>query len=259
VWDAVGGMRVHGRVNDRALERDGRAVVFIHGLGMSTRYMEPTMRALARDFAVSALDLPGFGESRLHGRILSLSGLAEVLRDWLRVRGIEAPVLVGNSHGCQVIVESVVRSGTEAAALVLDAPTMPEGRRSMWAQLVRVAMDTPREPLSLVPHVVRDYLRAGPRRVLATLADALADRLEDKLPRVQIPTTIVCGARDPVSPPVWGERLASITGAAVEGSAPARLRVVAGVAHAMPFSHPAVLGAEIVAVVGRLESPGLGA
>ena len=287
-------MRVRGRVNDRALAGDRSAphVVFVHGLGMATDYLEPTMRALGDEMPVSALDLPGFGGSRrfvgeyrsldsalraslgmtadvipsernepvvfpsersesrdLHadgGTPLSL--LARALIEWLRVRGIVAPVLVGQSHGCQVVVEAVSRVPTLASALVLNAPTMLAGHRSIGAQLLRVAVDAPREPPSLVPHVARDYLRAGPVRILATLKDALRDRMEDKLPAVRVPVTIVTGARDPVSPPAWCERLARLVG--IE----ARFAVVPGAAHAVPFSHPEALAVEIVAMARRVEA-----
>ena len=169
------------------------------------------------------------------------------------MRGIVAPILVGQSHGCQVVVEAVSRAPGVASALVLNAPTMVAEHRSMVAQLWRVAQDTSREPLSLVPHVARDYLRAGPRRILATLNDALHDRIEDKLPMVRVPVTIVNGARDPVSPPAWGERLARLTGTRSSSSAAAFV-VVPGAAHAVPFSHPAALAAEVTAMATRLRT-----
>jgi pimeloyl-ACP methyl ester carboxylesterase len=331
VWDDVGGVRVRGRVNARALAGDRSAphVVLVHGLGMATDYLEPTMRALGDAVAVSALDLPGFGGSRRvvgvstggyrsldsalraplgmttrrQARVVipsergdqsvipsergdqsvipsergdrsvipsersesrdlhpehpkagtPLRGLAEALIEWLRVRGIVAPVLVGQSHGCQVVVEAVTRVPGLASALVLNAPTMLAERRSIGAQLWLVARDSPREPLSLVPHVVRDYLVAGPVRILATLRDALRDRIEDKLPDVRVPVTIVTGERDPVSPPAWCERLARLVGTRV-GGAGARFVVVPGAAHAVPFSHPAALAGELLAAVRQLEA-----
>jgi 2-hydroxy-6-oxonona-2,4-dienedioate hydrolase len=211
------------------------------------------MRLLANDFAVSALDLPGFGESPLRGRVLSLAELADVVVAWIAAREISAPILLGQSHGCQVVVEAVTRAPELARAVVLNAPTMLEGHRSVAGQLLRVAIDTPREPLALVPHVVRDYLRAGPRRLLATLQDAVRDRIEDKLPTVGVPVSIVCGERDPVSPPAWGERLARLTGSRA-GSGEARFVAVPGAAHALPFSRPAALAAELVGVANRLEA-----
>ena len=83
-------------------------------------------------------------------------------------------------------------------------------------------------------------------RILATLKDALRDRIEDKLPAVRVPVLIVNGARDPVSPPAWGERLARLVGAPFV--------VVPGAAHAVPFSHPEALAAEIVAMAKRVEA-----
>ena len=255
VWNVVGAVRVHGRVNDRALIRDGAAphAVFVHGLGMATNYLEPTMRALGNEIAVSALDLPGFGRSRPVRGHLSLAALADALVAWIRAREIVTPILVGQSHGCQVVVEAVARVPDIASALVLNAPTMLAEHRSIGAQLWRVFLDTPREPLSLVPPVVRDYLRAGPGRILATLNDALRDRIEDKLPNVRVPVTIANGARDPVSPPAWGEVLSRLTGSRVGGSG-SHFVLVPGAAHAVPFSHPDSLVAEILALAGRVES-----
>jgi pimeloyl-ACP methyl ester carboxylesterase len=113
--------------------------------------------------------------------------------------------------------------------------------------------DTSREPLALVPHVARDYLRAGPRRILGTLRDALRDRIEEKLPNVRVPVTIMCGAHDPVSPPAWGQQLARLTGSRV-GAAEAKFVAIPGAAHAAPFSHPEALAAELLATHGRLVS-----
>ncbi|HTK50129.1 MAG TPA: alpha/beta fold hydrolase [Gemmatimonadaceae bacterium] len=254
VWDEIDGMRVHGRASDRAVAGEpvaGRHAVFVHGLGMATDYLEPAMRLVATGLAVSGLDLPGFGRSRLRRQILSLGELADALTKWMSVRGIVAPILIGQSHGCQVVVEAVARDARLASALVLNAPTMIAEHRTVAAQLIRVARDTPREPFALVPHVVRDWARAGPARMIATLRDAVRDRIEDKLARVDVPVTIVNGARDPVSPPAWGERLARLTGTRV-GGAGARYVVVAGAAHAVPFSRPAALAAEVVGMARRV-------
>jgi pimeloyl-ACP methyl ester carboxylesterase len=254
VWDIVAGVRVRGHVNDRALRSDGDVAphaVLVHGLGMAANYLEPTMRALGDRLAASALDLPGFGKSKTRGRHLSLAELADALVEWMRVRGIRAPILVGQSHGCQVVVEAVMRNPELASALVLNAPTMLAGSRTIHAQLWHVAQDTPREPVALVPHVARDYLRAGPSRILGTLRDALRDRIEDKLPHLSVPVTIMCGERDPVAPLAWGKLLARLTGSKA-GAPEARFVPIPGAAHAAPFSHPQALATELFATCERL-------
>src|SRR5438067_13787370 len=62
-WSVVGGLRTHARVAGSPSAADGRGVVLVHGAVVSSRYMVPLARQLARDFRVWAPDLPGFGLS----------------------------------------------------------------------------------------------------------------------------------------------------------------------------------------------------
>ena len=219
---------------------------------MATNYLEPTMRALGNRGRRQCARSARLRQSRVRGRHLSLAELADALVGWLRVRGIVAPLLFGQSHGCQVVVEAVSRLPDLASALALNAPTMLAGSRTMHEQLWHVVRDTPREPLALVPHVARDYLRAGPPRILGTLRDALHDRIEDKLRDVRVPVVIMCGARDPVAPPTWGKQLAKLTGANV-GVTETKFVAIPGAAHGAPFSHPGAIATEILAVAAQLE------
>src|SRR6476646_8640798 len=107
-YDIVNGVRIHSLVSPGP--GDQPTIVFVHGLGVSTRYMEPTMVRLAERFPVAGLDFPGFGQSGNASHILDVPELATVLRAWLDVRGIGPAVFVGNSFGCQIIVECVTRS-----------------------------------------------------------------------------------------------------------------------------------------------------
>jgi pimeloyl-ACP methyl ester carboxylesterase len=59
-WTQVNGRRMHARVGGRV---GAPAVVLLHGLGVSSRYMLPLARELAPHFRVYAVDLPGFGRS----------------------------------------------------------------------------------------------------------------------------------------------------------------------------------------------------
>jgi 2-hydroxy-6-oxonona-2,4-dienedioate hydrolase len=243
VWDTVGGLRIHGRV----APHDGAVtLVFVHGLGVSTRYMEPTMARLAGRYAVAGLDLPGFGRSQSPPHPFTIAEHARTLERWLNARGIGPAVLIGNSHGCQVIVECVARTSVRAAGLVLNAPTMDPAHRSMPGVIARVLIDVPREPWRLAVLVVRDYLRAGPRRVLATLAEALRDRIEEKLPHIAQPTLVVCGARDPVVTVRWASEVARLAGIERAGAAGGTMQCVATAAHALPFDDPEVF-ARIIA------------
>lgn len=242
VWDSVGGVTMHGLVSEPL---DSTPIVFVHGFGVSTRYMAPTMARLAGDFLVAGPDLPGFGRSGSPPHPLNLRELAQALGEWIDARGIGPSIFVGNSYGCQVILELVTQAPYRALGLVLNAPTMDPAHRTTMGLFLRVVRDVPREPFRLALLVARDYLRAGPRRLLATLGHALADRVEEKLPRVSMPTLVVCGARDPVVTVRWASEVARLIGIEVPGAPGATLQCVGDAAHALPFDDPVTFAAII--------------
>lgn len=240
VWDEIDGLRIHGRVAGPSGPRiAGHPIVFVHGLGVSTRYMEPTMARLADTHTVAGLDLAGFGRSAAPSHPFSVAEHARTLARWLDARDIGPAILVGNSYGCQVIVECVARWPECAVGMVLNAPTMDPAHRNALVMLARVLADVPREPWRLAVIVARDYLRAGPRRILATLAEALRDRIEEKLPAIAHPVLVVCGARDPVITPRWASECARLVGIERPGAAGGVMQCVATAAHALPYDDPA--------------------
>jgi 2-hydroxy-6-oxonona-2,4-dienedioate hydrolase len=137
--------------------------------------------------------------------------------------GLERAALVGNSMGCQIIADLAVRHPERVERAVLQGPTMDPRARTIPRLVGRFLLDAPREPLSLLPIELLDYLSAGTRRAWRTLRYALEDRIEEKLPRMGVPTLVVRGSRDPIAPQRWAEeatrllpkgRLAVIPGAA---------------------------------------------
>jgi pimeloyl-ACP methyl ester carboxylesterase len=241
VFDMVGGVRIHARVS--APSARGPALLFVHGLGVSTRYMEPTMARLATSRTVAALDLPGFGRSGTPSHPLRLAEHAQAMLDWLDVRGIGPAIFVGNSYGCQVIVDCIARAPERAVGLVLNAPTIDPAHRHALVMVARVLADVPREPWRLAAIVARDYWRAGPRRLLFTLADALEDRIEEKLPTIAQPVLVVCGARDPVVTARWASECARLAGIERRGAAGGTMQCVGSAAHALPYDDPATFAA----------------
>ncbi len=250
-YDVVNGVSVHARVSTRTFA-DGRTrLVFVHGLGASVRYLEPTMRVLANEHPLVGIDLPGFGRSGTPTTVLDTQGLAGALIDWLDVRGIGPAIFIGNSFGCQVIVELAQRDPMRVVGLVLNAPTMDPAHRTIMGVFLRFLADIPHEPWRLALVVLRDYFRVGPLRFLATLRSALADRIEEKLPLIGAPTIIVCGARDPVVTVAWAADAARLVGMSSRGAAGATLSVVPTAAHALPYDDPNAFAALIGDFVKR--------
>lgn len=229
-WRMVGGLAVHARVADRVASWFP-AVVLVHGLGVSSRYMQALARELAPFYRVFAVDLPGFGLSERPARPLGLVELAEALATWIRATGLRSATVVGNSYGCQIAVELAARRPRLAERLVLIGPTTDPAYRTRRQQIVRLLLDATREPISLLGLTIRDYLRSGPRLMLNGLDDAIAHPLEARLPMVVAPTLVLRGMRDPLVSAAWAERVASALPAG-------RLAVVPGVGHAAHYAAP---------------------
>lgn len=234
-YDVAGGTRFHVRVSEPAAE--GPPVVLVHGFVISSRYLVPLMRELAPRCPSWAPDLPGFGRSEKPRRALDVAGLADALAAWMEGPGPGRATLVGNSFGCQVIVELAARRPDLVARAVLVGPTMDPSAGAL-AQAGRLLLDAPRERLSMWLLHVPDYARAGVPRALRTYRHALADPVLEKLPRVAAPTLVVRGERDPIVTPAWAQAVAR---ALPRG----RLATLPG-AHALNYSRPRPLAEAIL-------------
>jgi 2-hydroxy-6-oxonona-2,4-dienedioate hydrolase len=234
VWTRASGFHIHARVIDSA-PPSSPTVVLVHGLGVSSRYMIPTLRALGRDCRVYAPDLPGYGRTAGPRDALDIKRLADVLDAWLDAAGLGAPdVLLGNSMGCQTLVDLAVRKPSRVRRLVLVGPTMDARARTAWQQFGRLVVDSFREAPSQPFLVAYDYAAFGLRRFRQTFYYAIADRIEDKLPHVEAPTLVVRGELDPIVPQDWAADIA-------RRLRRSRLAVVPGAAHTVNYMAPDAL------------------
>ncbi len=222
-------LRIHSRVG-RHNGGGKPALVLVPGLVVTSRNVAPTARLLQERFSVYALDLPGFGKSDKPAKVLSVPQLATALLEWMDAAGLAKAHLLGNSFGCQVIVEVASRHPERVARLVLTGPALDPAIRTFWKPMVRLALDGFYEPALIAP-TLYDFLEMGPRRVWGTYHAALADRIEDKLPSLQMPVMLVRGERDPIANRDWLARMASLL-------PDVRSQTISRAPHALAFSVP---------------------
>ena len=85
----------------------GEPLVLLHALGLSRRTWDPVVPALAEQFEIIAVDLPGFGDSApLPAEVEPTpAALAAAVAGLLDQLGVSNPHLVGNSLGGWVALE----------------------------------------------------------------------------------------------------------------------------------------------------------
>lgn len=227
-------------------------VVLVHGFGMSSRYMLPLAEELASDFMVFVPDLPGFGRSDKPRRVLDIAELADALAAWMAKLDLPRAVMIGNSFGCQVLVEFAVRHGEGVECLVLQGPTADPGARTvrqlLWLQLRNSRHDATSRMIRIA---LGDFLTAGPRRLLGTLRHLVGHRMEDRLPRVEAPTLVLRGTRDPLVPRAWAKEAADLL-------PHGRLVELRGSAHIANFHAPRQIARVVRTFVLRPQAGGVG-
>ena len=233
----VDGHRIHTRIpTHQPTESHHDPIVLVHGLGVSSHYMVPTLVQLMPTLRVYALDLPGFGHSSGPRTALPLTALADSLASWMSVVGLSRATLLGNSLGCQVITTFAQRHPALLSRAVLVSPTCDPSAPSAIRQIARLLVDAPREHPSEIALATADYLRAGPRRIWHTLLDALDSPVETQLTHLHAPTLVVRGGRDAIVSQEWVEK---VTALLPHG----HLAVIPDAPHAANYSTPERLAA----------------
>lgn len=200
---------MHVRVATSPARPPTLPVVMIHGLGVSSSYFIPAAQGLATEFDVYLPDLPGHGLSDTPAVQPDISGLAQSLIDWMDCAGIARACLVGHSMGCQVAIEAALCHPGRIDRLVLIAPVPDPAARSAMQQFCRLAMGSVFERPSLVPQVIKDYLRMGSRFV-PEFHDMLAYPIEAKLPDIAAPVMLIRGEHDAIAPQAWLDEAARL-------------------------------------------------
>lgn len=200
----VGGYNVFLRQNDGRL---GKNILFIHGVGASGRYWLPLVNQLTSD-NLYIPDLPGYGKSSRSHAPLTLKDYAALTAELIHVLHLNDVVLVGNSYGCQILLEYLHRYGQDKVKqLALIGPTVDMAERRLPTQIVRVIQDIPRESIKTLTILTWDYLRARPKQFVQSSQDAVNDRPEEKLSTLLLPTLVIRGEKDGLVSETWAEHI----------------------------------------------------
>lgn len=228
----------------------GPAVILVHGYPLDGAMWSGVARALAPKFRVLKPDLPGRGNTDVAapGGIAGYADFLETL-----VAGLPAPVgIAGFSFGGYITLELMKRRPEKVRGLALvdtrasaDDPLARAKRDETIAAVrengVRPVVETmPAKLLSpesagrpdLLERVQRMISRQKPETVEADLV-AMRERPDSTsfLGEITVPTLVVVGSEDVLTPPADSEAMAG----AIPG---ARLVTVPGAGHLTPMERP---------------------
>ena len=209
--------------------RDGRVLLFVHGLGGCWQNWLLNIPEFMGTHRVIVPDLPGFGESPMPAEEISVKGYAQVLDALCGELGVDGPVVVGNSMGGFVGAELTLAFPTRVERLVLVSAaglSIEDYRREplltaarVWAagatwlgargravvtrpRLRRIGMQfLVRYPEKLSPQLTYELARGtGTPGFVPALKALLSYSFRDQLGGIEVPVLVVWGRNDMLVP-----------------------------------------------------------
>ncbi len=219
----------------------GEPVVLVHGLSGSSHWWVRNLPALAGNYTVYLVDLPGFGAmSRFPDRLM-LSELATWLLQWMDAVHLERIRLIGHSMGGAIAIQCAAQRPAAISQMVLAAPAaIPAGHLTLWSYVPPLVETLAATTPSFLPILAYDALRAGPRTLLRMSRALLTHDVRDELRQVTVPTLLMWGRRDALVPP-------SLAHAMRQELAHAELRILDDAGHVVMYDRPAAFNRAVLA------------
>lgn len=240
----------------------GKACLFVHAFPFDGRMWDAQRDALSADHRVIVPDLRGFGRSASLPSARSVDEHADDLAALLDRLKVQQATVIGLSMGGYIAFALMRRHAARVRALVLAdtraLPDSPEAQKSrdVNIELVRregakALMEKLRPALlakDASDEAVAKALAIGAAQTVEGIADALMalrDRPDsrDLLPSIHVPTAVIVGEHDTLSPVTEMKELAD----AIPNAA---FTVIPGAGHLANLENPAAFNEALRAAVG---------
>jgi pimeloyl-ACP methyl ester carboxylesterase len=224
-------------------------IVFVHGSGDTANCWQRQIAFLGEERAL-AVDLPGHGTRAQDDgpREMSVRDYALDVRQQMQAAGLVRPIVAGHSLGGAIALQLALDWGEELSGLILIGTG---ARLRVLPSLLEAAQRDQTATLLQVRGLARqpeDAPRSqSAEKMLPPLAEGVFYRdlaacnvfdVMSELERITLPTLIVCGEQDMMTPPKYAEYLRAHLSHAT-------LRMVVGAGHDIMRDQPEALNAAI--------------
>ena len=241
----------NGRIGVLEQGSGGTPIIFLHGVGSDKSVWAPQLEHFGRTRRAVAVDYPGYGESDLVEGA-TRDDYASAIFAAMDSLGIGSAHVCGLSLGGVVAIAMHALAPDRCRSLIL-ADTFaahPDGQgihersvagsanlRAMAEARVDILLAQPADP-AVRSEVVETMARIDPAAYrIGAAAVWLADQ-GDRSRQIRVPTLVLCGEEDTITPPALSRELAGL----IPG---AKLETIPGAGHISNLERPAAFNAAI--------------
>ena len=235
----------------------GDLLLFLHGAGSNANTWHRQLAAFAEAHSPLAFDFPGHGRSGGTESLKSIEAYRDCLAGFIAGLSLRPPVLVGRSMGGAIAlayalanpagVRGLVLVAT-AARFALSADLLETWRQVMLGRAQQPFSNTafsPQADFAVVREAWMEQVKTDPRVRYHDFVACNAFDVSARLGEIRVPTLILAGRDDTITPPACSEVLHR----GIPGS---QLVVVDGAGHTIPAEKPAEFNAAVSAFLERL-------
>lgn len=231
----------------------GSPIVFIHAFPFDSGMWEAQLTGLRSGWRGLAVDLPGFGGSPARDGVSSLDGYADDIAETMIAAGATPAVICGLSMGGYVALSLYRRHPEAVCGLILcdtRAGADEQGRRLERLRLAQRTRVDGMQPIcdEMLPHLISittrisrpsiatrvgDAIRATDPESAALALTAMAHRADstETLRTIEVPTLVIVGSDDEITPPGESQVL-------TRGIRGARIEIIDDAAHLSNLEQP---------------------
>lgn len=204
-------------------------IIFIHGFPFDKSSWQPQFEFLNKYNRVITYDIRGFGRSTCGTKEISIANFADDLIDFMEQLELNTAIVCGLSMGGYILLNAVNRFPDKFAAIILsdtqciaDSNETIEKRQQSISSISSGGIkeftesflknvfieDTLNKNLKIVDKT-RSIILATAVDSLTSTLNAIANREEtcSSLKKITIPTLIICGKEDKITPPLQAKLL----------------------------------------------------
>lgn len=191
---------------------EGKPMILMHGWGCNADTLASVEKTAAESHRVYNIDFPGFGQSPEPTQVWGVEDYTRALENFVRLLGIEKPVLLGHSFGGRVGILYSSRNPVDRLVLVDAAGVKPRRPLSYYAKVYSFKLmkrlytliygkegAAKRIEAERARRGSADYQSASPR-MRAILSKVVNEDLCHVMPAIKAPTLLIYGENDTATP-----------------------------------------------------------
>ncbi len=237
----VSGSNIYYRSNRRRIDPEKGTLLFIHGAGGSSFVWRAQFDFFRQDYQIVLIDLPGHGGSGGEGES-SINAYRDFIREFMDIFPLKSVWIIGHSMGGAIAMSLALKEPGRLSGLIL----VGTGAKLRVAPLIFQALEGDFEiaikqsvQLSFAKNTARELmdahtkemLKASPKVMLNDFRACDKFDIRTELPGIDLPTLIICGDEDQLTPPEYSEYLQ-------ERIKNSRLNIINGAGHMVAMEKP---------------------